>query len=95
MKRTTMQLLTTVANVIKPHLQKTYTAEQAVKLLDELKLTITPAELQYFPEAEDKLLFLLRALGVRINLQVKDIDWWYYNRYLNINDEEANHDNIQ
>jgi len=86
MKKNTMQLLTTAANMIKPHLYniKTSTSpeEAAILLNNTLRITLTPAEIDGFKEAEDTLLFLLRGLGIRIGLTVKNIDWWYYNRYL-------------
>lgn len=92
MKKNTMQLLTTAANMIKPHLHniKTSTSpeEAAIILNNTLHITLTPAEIDGFKEAdgfkkaEDTLLFLLRGLGIRIGLTVKNIDWWYYNRYL-------------
>ena len=86
MKKNTMQLLTTAANMIKPHLYniKTSTSpeEAAILLNNTLRITLTPAEIDGFKEAEDTLLFLLRGLGIGIGLTVKNIDWWYYNRYL-------------
>ena len=86
MKKNTMQLLTTAANMIKPHLYniKTSTSpeEASIILNNTLRITLTPAEIDGFKETNDTLLFLIRGLGIRIGLTVKNIDWWYYNRYL-------------
>lgn len=86
MKKNTMQLLTTAANMIKPHIHSIKTAtspeEASIILNNTLRITLTPAEIDGFKETNDTLLFLIRGLGIRIGLTVKNIDWWYYNRYL-------------
>ena len=86
MKTSSMYLLQLAADTMKPHLHTittaTSTKEASIILDNTLRITLTPAELEGFKETDDVLLFLLRALGLRINLTVKNIDWWYYNRYL-------------
>ena len=85
MKASSMYLLKLAADTMKPHLHSittTTSSKEASIILDNtLRITLTPAELDGFKEADDLLLFLLRALGLRINLTVKNIDWWYYNLY--------------
>ena len=86
MKKNTMKLLTCAANTIKTHIHsiKTTTSpeEASIILNNTLRITLTPAEIDGFKETNDTLLFLIRGLGIRIGLTVKNIDWWYYNRYL-------------
>lgn len=97
MKASSMYLLKLAADTMKPHLHNIKTAtsakEASIILDNTLRITLTPAELDGFKETDDLLLFLLRALGLRINLTVKNIDWWYYNRYLN--NKEISNENIQ
>lgn len=85
MKRSTMNLLNTAAKTIELHIHKINKVENehkaSILLNDTIGITITAGELIHLNEADDKLLFILRAIGVRINLKVQDIDWWYYNKY--------------
>jgi hypothetical protein len=85
MKNSTMQLLATAAKAMEPHIHKITTlpdeAHASILLNDSLGITLTEAELVGLFSTENKLLFLLRAIGVRINIPVKDIDWWYYNKF--------------
>lgn len=85
MKASSMYLLKLAADTIKPQLHTitatTSTKEASIILNNTLRITLTPAELEGFKETDNMLLFLLRTLGIRINLQVQEIDWWYYNLY--------------
>jgi len=88
MRESTMALLTSSAALLERHIHDVdYTISENGKvhviLNKELPFTLSVEEIEAFVTASNKILWVLRALGNRINLTTAEIDWWYYNRYLN------------